>query len=144
MKALMALALLLGVLAVLSPSVSHRDDYAPVARTVALNYAIYRNAAFLYALEHKPNGTISQAVLELPDGWHALRAWTARVEGGRCYVYGPASMEEVAAARELFQGSFAVGHAENGRLMPDGLAPLPAFIPGGSLASVVEVDDETH
>lgn len=139
MKILAVLALLLGLLAILSPSVSYRDDYAPAAQSVALNYAIYRNAAILYALKHKPNGTISQAVLELPDGWHALRAWSARVEGGRCYVYGPASAEEIAAAWELFQGSFAVGRAENGRLMPDGLTPLPAFVPAGSLASVVEV-----
>lgn len=140
MKIMAVLALLLGVMAILSPSVSYRDDYAPAARSVALNYAVYRNAAFLYALKHKPNGTISQAVLELPDGWHALRVWSARVEGGRCYVYGPASAEEIAAAWELFQGSFAVGRAENGRLTPDGIVPLPAFIPADSLASVVEVD----
>lgn len=139
MKALMVLALLLGVMAILSPSVSYRDDYAPAARSVALNYAVYRNAAFLYALKHKPNGVISQAVLELPDGWRALRAWSARMEDGRCYVYGPASAEEIASALELFQGSFAVGRAENGRLTPDGLTPLPSFIPAGSLASVVEV-----
>lgn len=139
MKIMAVLALLLGVMAILSPSVSHRDDYAPAARTIALNYAVYRNAAFLYALKHKPGGTISQSVLELPDGWHALRAWSARMEGGYCYVYGPASAEEIAAAWELFQGSFAVGRAENGRLTPDGLTPLPSFIPAGSLASVVEV-----
>lgn len=140
MKALMVLALLLGVLAILSPSVRYRDDLAPASRAVALNYAIYRNAAFLYAQRHKPEGTLSQAVLDLPPEWRALRAWTARVEGGRCYVYGPASAEEIASAWELFQGSFAVGRAENGRLTPDGVVPLPAFIPAGSLASVVEVD----
>lgn len=140
MKILAVLALLLGVLAILSPSVRQRDAYAPAARSVALNYAVFRNAAFLYALEHKPNGTISQADLELPDGWRALRSWSARVEGGRCYVYGPASAEETAAARELFQGSFAVGRAENGRLTPDGIVPLPSFISADSLVSVVEVD----
>lgn len=140
MKILAVLALLLGVLAILSPAASHRDAFAPAARSVALNYAIFRNAAFLHAQTHKPNGTISPAVLELPPEWHALRAWSARVEGGRCYVYGPASAEEIAAARELFQGSFAVGRAENARLTPDGIVPLPAFIPAGNLASVIEVN----
>lgn len=140
MKIMAVLALLLGVMAILSSSVSYRDEYEPAAKSVALNYAIYRNAAFLYAQRHKPNGAISQAVLDLPDGWHALRAWSARVEGGRCYVYGPASAEEISAAWELFQGSFAVGRAENGRLTPDGIVPLPAFIPADSLTSVVEVD----
>lgn len=140
MKILAVLALLLGALAILSPSASFRNDYTPAARAVALNYAIFRNAAFLYALKSRPNGTISPSSLELPDGWHALRAWSARVEGGRCYVYGPASAEEIAATWEVFQGSFAVGRAENGRLTPDGITPLPTFIPVGSLASVVEVD----
>lgn len=140
MKIMAVLAFLLGVMAILSPSVSYRDEYAPAARSIALNYAVYRNAAFLYALKHKPNGSIPRTSLELPAGWHAMRTWNVRVEGGRCYVWGPASAEEISATWEFFQGSFAVGRAENGRLMPDGRTSLPAFIPVGSLVSVVEVN----
>ncbi len=138
MKALAVLAILLGVIAVLSPRSNLREhDYGN--RTIALNYAIYRNAAFSYALKNKPSGVISSSVLDLPQEWKSLRLWTARMEGGRCYVYGPASADEIAAAWELFQGSFAIGRSENGHLTPDGLTPLPAFIPADCLASVIEV-----
>ncbi|SDF33648.1 type IV pilus biogenesis protein PilM [Desulfovibrio legallii] len=140
MKIFAVLALLLGVLAVLSAPAGRRDGYSPEVRAIALNYAIYRNAAFLYVHRNNPpDGTVSQTALDLPDGWRALRSWAARVNGGRCYVYGSASAEEIAAVRELFRGSLAVGRAENGRLTPDGLTPLPAFIPADSLVSVVAV-----
>lgn len=138
MKALAVLALLLGVLAVLSPA-PQTDSIGTGARSIALNYAIFRNAAFLHAFKHRANGPIAQADLDLPTEWHALRYWTARIEGGRCYVYGPASAEEISAVRDIFQGSLAVGRASDGRLVPDGLTPLPEFIPSGSLVSVIEV-----
>lgn len=138
MKALAVLALLLGVLAILSPA-PQTDSIGTGARSIALNYAVFRNAAFLHAFKHQSNGPIAQANLDLPAEWHALRSWTARIDGGRCYVYGPASSEEIAAVRDIFQGSLAVGRASDGRLAPDGLTPLPGFIPSDSLVSVVEV-----
>lgn len=142
MKALMVLGLLLGVLAMLSRG--PEPDYAerePKARIVALNYAVYRNQAFLYAHKHKGfSGVVPLSALDLPSEWRALRPWTARMESGRCYVYGTASAEEIEAVRELFKGSFAVGRAESGRLMPDGKATLPGFIPANSLVSIAEAE----
>lgn len=138
MKALMMLMVLLGVAAIIAPRFAPEEQGRGV-QAVAMNYAVYRNAAFLYALKNRPAGSIPHNLLGLPSEWQALRSWSARVESGRCYVFGPASAEEIAAARDLFHGSFAVGRAENGLLMPDGRTPLPGFVPGGSLVSVIEV-----
>jgi len=138
MKALVILAILLGVMAMLSPRLS-ADKTENSAKAVALNYAVFRNAAFQYALSNKPSGVIVQSSLSLPTGWKALRTWSARVQSGVCYVYGTASGEEVTAARELLQGSLAVGQALNGYLIPDGKTPVPSFVPSGNLVSVVAV-----
>lgn len=141
MKALMVLALLLGVMAMLARTPAEYAEREPRAQIIALNYAVYRNQAFLYAHKHKGfNGSVPLSALGLPSEWRALRPWTARMESGRCYVYGAASAEEIEAVRELFRGSFAVGRAEGGRLVPDGRASLPGFIPTDSLVSIVEVE----
>lgn len=129
---------MLGAMAMLA--VSH--DPAPQAyETVAVNYALYRNAAFLYAYSSKKPGTIADSALKLPAGWVRLRAWQARVQDSRCYVFGPATTGEIAAVRDLFQGSIAVGRAQGGRILPQPHAPVPvpAFVPEGSLISVIEV-----
>ena len=114
-------------------------------RAIAVNYVIYRNEVFRHVYDHHcVTGDIPLTVLNMPDTWRPLRQWRARVEGGRCYVYGAATPQEIAAVRQLFQGSFALGQANGGRLVPapvNGTAvPLPGFVPEGSLVSVTEVD----
>lgn len=138
MKALMVFGFLLGVMALLA--VSHNpapQEYG----AVAINYAVYRNAAFSHALTSKKSGDIADDVLKLPASWRRLRPWKARTDGARCYVYGPATAAEVAAVRELFKGSMAVGAAQGGRLLPQPgkPVPVPGFVPEGSLVSVIEV-----
>lgn len=140
MKALVILAVLLGVIAMLLPRTFSTTDLQPSARSVALNFAVFRNAANLYAQKNKPSGIIPQSALELPSGWKPLRSWVARVESGCCYVYGPASGEEIASARVLFQGSLAVGQASGSLLIPDGKTPVPSFVPSGCLLSVVGIN----
>lgn len=141
MKALMVLGLLLGVMAMLARTSGDFTEREPRAQIIALNYAMYRNQAFLYAHKHKGfNGVVPLSALDLPSEWRALRPWLTRIEAGRCYVYGTASAEEIEAVRELFKGSFAVGRAEGGRLMPDGKAVLPGFIPANSLVSIAGVE----
>ena len=138
MKALAVLLLLLGVAALLQRQ-EEEDGAHGARRAVAVNYAVYRNAVFLYVYAHTEHrGAVPLASLALPAGWRALRPWAARVDGGRCYVYGAASPEEVAAVREIFRGSFALGMASGGRLVPQ-LVAVPAFIPDGCLVSVTEV-----
>lgn len=141
MKALAVLAVLFGVMALLRIPADNSVQEAS-HEIVATNYAIYRNAAFLFAFAHKGySGDIPPASLALPEGWRMLRTWHARMQGGYCYVYGEASPDEVEAVRRLFRGSFAVGLADRGRLVPAGPTPVsvPSFIPNGNLASVVEV-----
>lgn len=141
MRALAVLMLLIGVAAMLRPTADDTRDNA--CRAVAINYAAYRSAVFTYVYGHREhNGAVPMASLNLPTGWQALRAWSARVDDGRCYVYGEASYEEIAAVRDLYQGSNALGMASNGHLVPrtGNSIPVPNFIPDGSLVSVTEVD----
>lgn len=144
MKAFAVFAILLGVMALLQrPGDSSYEESG--YRAIAVNYAIYRNEVFRHVYDqHGVSGDIPLAALNMPDTWRPLRQWRARVEGGRCYVYGTATPQEIAAVRQLFQGSFALGQANGGRLVPapvHGTAvPLPGFVPEGSLVSVTEVD----
>lgn len=144
MKALAVFGILLGVMALLqSPTdFSHEESGA---RAIAINYAIYRNEVFRHVYGQQGiSGDIALAALDMPDSWRPLRQWRARVDGGRCYVYGDATAQEIAAVRQLFQGSFALGQANAGRLVPAPVygtaVPVPGFIPEGSLVSVTEVN----
>jgi hypothetical protein len=142
MKMLAVLAFLLGVLAWLSFRTPERDT-ATASGAVSLNYVLYRKAAIDYALEHPfPEGDIPASALALPSGWLALRDWRARIDGGRCFVWGPASAWEIDAAKRLLWGSWAVGRAENGRLVPGNGAviPIPAYVGNGNIVSVIKVD----
>lgn len=141
MKALAVLGIFLGVMAMLQREGSDRDN-TPDAWLVATNYAIYRNAAFLYVLKEKPTGVVPTSALKLPTGWQALRVWQTRVDAGRCYVFGAASSAEIDAAQQLFQGSFATGRVANGFLVPNsGVSiPIPAFVPNNSLVSIIAVE----
>lgn len=142
MKMLMVFALLLGVMAMLTSSLDDTAPYGGAERTVAMNYALYRNEVFRYALAEKaPDGSIADSILKLPPGWVALRPWKARILNGRCYVYGTATAPEIEAVRDLFQGSIAVGRVANGQIMPQPgkRVPVASFVPEGDLVSIIEV-----
>ncbi|MDR2744403.1 MAG: type IV pilus biogenesis protein PilM [Desulfovibrio sp.] len=145
MKALAVLTFLVGVMALVHSYLdwTHQTDVNPPAKAAALNYVIFRNGALWYALTHSGvTGDISSGVLDLPAGWRAVRTWRARVDSGRCYVWGTASSEEIAAARRLLWGSQAVGRNENGRLAPGNGAeiPIPSFVGNGDLVSVISLE----
>lgn len=142
MKILAVLAVLLGVMALLKPPADN-DIQETSHKALAVNYGVYRNAVFLFVQAHKEvSGDVPLSSLSLPESWRMLRTWKARVQDGCCYVYGEATPEEVEAVRRLFLGSFAVGLASGGRIVPS-LAPhpvpVPSFIPDGNLVSVTEV-----
>ena len=142
MKPVVFLIFLIGIGAMIQHTVDFSSEESSYS-AIAVNYAIYRNEVFRYVYENNGlAGDIPLAVLNLPDSWRALRNWRARVDAGRCYVYGDASMQEVMAVRQLFRGSFALGMASNGRLIPvmGNVITVPAFIPNGSLVSITEID----
>lgn len=140
MKALAVLVLLLGVMALVQRPA---DCSAEEARIVAMNYALYRQAALAFVRTNKGfSGEIPLASLDLPASWRALRPWRARVQGGSCYVYGSASPQEAEAVRQLFRESLAVGLADRGRIVPALKHPVtvPDFVPNGSVVSVTEAE----
>ncbi|MDR2055453.1 MAG: type IV pilus biogenesis protein PilM [Desulfovibrio sp.] len=145
MKALAVLAFLVGVMALMHSHLdwSHKADRNPPAKAAALNYVIFRNEAFWYALTHPGvNGDISTGVLNLPAGWRAVRTWRARVDSGNCYAWGPAGSEEISAARHLLWGSQTIGRNDNGRLVPGNgvIIPIPSFVGNGDLVSVISLE----
>ena len=140
MKALAVLMFLLGVAAYILPVSSVMEDNGS-AKAVAVNYAIYRNAAIQYAVTHPSStGTLPTAALGLPTSWQAMRGWQNRIAGNRLYVYGQASTKEALAAQRIFRGSFAVGVNRDGKLHSlngKGIT-LPSFIPDNNLTTVIE------
>ena len=78
----------------------------------------------------------------IPNGWLPMRDWKVRMEHRICYVYGPAEPDEIDAIRRiLYRGSFSLGRAESGQLVPNrqGNMPIPDWIPNGSMVSMTEV-----
>jgi len=142
MKALVVLAFLMGVMAMMRfVSMDSIDEQQ--AQAIAVNYGVFRNEVYLYVFNgHKTTGDIASSSLNLPTGWTMMRPWKARIEAGCLYVWGPASSGEIEATRTLFWGSQAVGRADGGKLEPGhgGTTPVPAFVPEGSLVSVVGVN----
>ncbi|MGE4538393.1 MAG: type IV pilus biogenesis protein PilM [Desulfovibrio sp.] len=142
MKALAVLMILLALLAMLRfRSMDSQDDQRTEA--IALNFAVYRNEVHRYVFsDHKTPGDITTASLDLPAGWVMLRPWHARIEAGCLYVWGEASPEEIAVVRDLYWGSYAIGRAAAGRLVPSygGTTPIPAFVSEGDIVSVVSVE----
>ena len=142
MKALAVLMFVLGILAMFRfGSMDSQDDQRAVA--VAANFAVYRNEVHRYVFNgHKTPGEIVSASLGLPTGWVMLRPWHARIEAGCLYVWGEASPEEIALVRDLYWGSYAIGRAAAGRLVPSfgGTTAVPAFVTEGNIVSVVSVE----
>lgn len=142
MKAFAILGFLIGIMVMFIMNIdknSHEDERI---QTIALNYAVYRNAAFAYVFANKNtvNGEIAQNVLALPTGWQALRQWRIYVDAGHCYIFGEASAAEISAARVLFQNSLAIGMANQGKLMPNGKTAVPSFVPNNSLVSIISLE----
>ncbi|MEG1609970.1 MAG: type IV pilus biogenesis protein PilM [Bilophila sp.] len=143
MKSLAVLFFFVGILCLFSSgSAFEASRKQQQAQSVALNYALWRAEVLRYVFDgHKEAGDIPFVQLQLPVGWLPLRPWKARVEDGHCYAYGPASVEEIELVRDLFKQTFALGRAENGKLVPGHgqIVPVPG-IPEGSLVSVVNLD----
>ncbi|WP_333781981.1 type IV pilus biogenesis protein PilM [Nitratidesulfovibrio vulgaris] len=137
-------ATLMGVLAMMSWNLLEAREENRAAHAVALNYAVYRQAANRYALSGNATvGDIPMGQLALPPAWRSLKEWKTRIEGGHCYVYGPSSHEEGALIRDLFRGSYAIGRKDGGIMIPtvNGTRlDLPGWIADGSVVSVINID----
>lgn len=140
MKALATLFTLLGVMAMTTPDMALQNaNYKP--HSVAVNFAIYRNAVNKYVIGNSPLAAeeISASLLDLPSGWKPMRIWANRLNSGNCYVWGPVQKAEAAEISKLFMGSHAIGVKRNGSLVTahgTGIA-LPVFIPEKSIVSVI-------
>lgn len=123
-------------------TISHSSSEKEQDHAVAVNFATYRRAVNIHALATLGvSGTIDHPILGLPSEWVPISPWTNTVTGGRCYVYGPATSGEISATLKLLMGSMAIGTKTNGQFVTShGIEILlPAFIPEGSLVSVIKL-----
>ena len=143
MLSLAASAIMVGLVflfAVFAPSFEG-DELKAEAQ--AVNFISYRNAVNAYALEHKTEGVVPDADLNLPEEfsdmpWSNLVVWEE--DELRCYVYGPGSAGLMNAVSELLP-SAAVGWNDNGRLVRNGPSlALPDVIGNRNIVSVIVVD----
>ena len=142
MKIFALLGIVLLAFAMLAPNLSEPETARDrSAAAIAMNYALFREAVFyrVFVEGYKNDRTISLSELDMPNAWIFLRQWRARVEDGKCVVWGEAAEKEIREVRRLFHGSLAVGRNENGRIWPwaQNPVPVPAFVPEGSLVTVV-------
>ncbi len=143
MQGLSIFALCLGLIAVASYSeIKQIKAERQKERAIALNFVQYRRAVNIYALATPGfSGKINYSDLNLAKSWKAIHPWSNLVSGGNCYVFGPASIAEILAAKELLNHSYTIGVKENGVLVTDhgsGTA-LPNAIPNGNLVSVIKL-----
>lgn len=144
MKLFVVIAILCGVMALVAFDARDQDVLKKRhSETVAMNFAVYRNAVFVYVFcqRNLPMGDIPLSALALPAGFQAMRPWKARIDAKTCLVWGPASPEEIERARTFFHESFALGRAENGLLVPghEQSVPVPG-VPDGNIVSVVKLN----
>lgn len=112
-------------LLVIGPAVAGLDGAHDEA--VAANFAAFRASSF--------------GETPLPRGYVALRPWQRLAEGGRVYVYGPASAGETVAIQRLLGHSAAVGWNDGGAWRHPGPATaLPAAIPDKAVVSAIETE----
>lgn len=154
MKAVAVFFVLCGLLALyygLFHSGQSRDIAEAKTQVLAINYAVFRNAAHQY-VHHNQTEALAMTEIPrtsfekwLPNGWLPMRDWKVRLENRSnqwvCYVFGPAEPDEIDAIRKLYRGSFALGRAEGGQLVPNhgGDMPVPDWIPNGNVVSMTEV-----
>lgn len=150
MKMAAVFALMLGFVAMyfgLFRSGQSREVWEAKTQVLAVNFAVFRNAAHQYVHHHQEEvlgmTDIPRTAFGpwLPNGWLPMRDWKVRMENRICYVFGPAEPDEIDAIRTLYRGSFSLGRTEDGQLVPNHKAdmPVPNFIPNGSVVSMTEV-----
>jgi len=148
-KVLAIFMILVGAIAFWSFQSDSTDREEVRSDSVAMNYALFRNAVFNYALESKSPGTVlpNTPGLNLPAAWTSIRPWQGliRLESDGflfCYVFGPADPMEITAVQKLFHNSKTIGWNNAGVLARNGgdPMPLPLDIPWGSLVSLIRLD----
>ncbi|OEU68024.1 MAG: pilus assembly protein PilM [Desulfovibrio sp. S3730MH75] len=140
MQGLAVFFCLLGTMAMVSQEMPTPRN-SPKAESIAVNYAIYRNAVnnFVTSNSTITTGEVPVSNLSIPSGWKPMRAWANRMDSGNCYVWGAVQGNESEEIRKIFMGSFAIGVKQNGFLTNAHGADtsLPTFIPENSIVSVI-------
>lgn len=140
MKAMAFFCAMLGVMALFALSGNDKTPEVNRANAVAVNFAKYRNAVNLFAVNNLAfTGSVPTASLDLRDNWQPIRPWNNRIAGGRCYVWGEMDFHEYGELKNILTGSAGIGFKRNGIFVNEfgSSLVLPAFIPEESAVSVI-------
>ena len=74
------------------------------------------------------------------DSWYNNDIWRARISSGICYIWGESSHEVYISIFKMLSYSMSLGISKNGNIViRDYILPSPAFIPDGSIVSVIQL-----
>lgn len=74
------------------------------------------------------------------DSWYKNDIWRARISSGICYIWGESSHEVYISIFKMLSYSMSLGISKNGNIViRDYILPSPAFIPDGSIVSVIQL-----
>ena len=74
------------------------------------------------------------------DSWYKNDIWRARISSGICYIWGESSHEVYISIFKILSYSMSLGISKNGNIViRDYILPSPAFIPDGSIVSVIQL-----
>ena len=91
MYPLAVLGLLIGIIVTLSSIIPYISIQKYSEETIAKNFCIYMTSVANYIQKNSNISSVSENMLELPEGFIKVRDWKTRISNGYCYIYGEAT-----------------------------------------------------
>ena len=131
MYPLAVLGLLIGIIVTLSSIIPYISIQKYSEETIAKNFCIYMQ-------KNSNISSVSENMLELPEGFIKVRDWKTRISNGYCYIYGEATSDEIIIIRKNIGNSILIGKKQGNRLYPSGIE-VNAAIPEENVVSIVSL-----
>ena len=145
MQGLLAAMAAIAVLAILRSLGNSPALAQETASAAGSNFIVYRSAVEAYYTATPGAGpVVANSALSMPPGYRPIKPWqNLRPSGGLVFVYGPANGSVLAALVDEHGARLgAAGLVQGSRLISpiygDLGVSVPATIPGGSLAAVIQ------
>lgn len=134
--------LLLGISMLFIPEGSQQQRDIERVHAMSANFAYYRAAVNDYAHNNPAaNGVIPDASLSLSPTWNNTGSWQNQIDSGLVYVFGEIDEEGLVNLLKELKFPASIGRKIGGNLVTAAAGDtgfgLPAFIPDGSVVSMV-------
>ena len=138
MYPLAVLGILIGIIVTLSSIIPYISIQKYSEETIAKNFCIYMTSVANYIQKNSNISSVSENMLELPEGFIKVRDWKTRISNGYCYIYGEATSDEIIIIRKNIGNSILIGKKQGNRLYPSGIE-VNAAIPEENVVSIVSL-----